>query len=288
MSTNFETIGRQLRNVLRSRRGNVSVIAALTIMPVAAIGGSGIDFARMSSVRAKAQAALDAGALAAGATGTVDLTPATVTFNKNFTVPDATVSNLAYTQSGDYINGKVTVSVPTSFLGIVGVTSLDVGIATQAKVATKRITTATFTITSAQGAYDKEIYIWTKDAAGTITSTQKVLTYDYNLSNGTGTKTYTPALNQTYTVNVPAYSTYGLQMVAYEDTTYTGKRVNPKNFYSDAANSSTFIKRTGDCGTAGGETSSWEDGGDSNFKDLVSVWTCTLSTGNEPLVRLSK
>lgn len=278
----------KFRSFIGSRSGNISVIAAVSLMPIVAVGGSGLDYARMSSVRAAAQAALDSGALAAGSTGKINLAPASTVFSKNFTISDVTVSNLAYTSSGETINGTVDLSMPTTFLGILSVSSLDFTVTTQAKVATAKLATATFKLVSAQGAFDKDIFIWTKNKAGTITSTTTVLKYDYTYSKGVGTKNYTPAIGGSYTVTIQDYETYGLGMIAYEDTTYTGKRTNPKYFYSDAIDASNFIKKTGLCTASGGETSNWEDGGDSNFLDLVSNMTCTLSTGTEALVRLSK
>ena len=112
-----------------------------------------------------------------------------------------------------------------------------------------------------------------------------MLTYRYSPSTG---KTTSPALNTSKTFTVSPYTTYGVGLVIYQDLTYTGKLTNPVTVYSDASNAYTWLKSTGACTDSSGQQVQIEDGGDSNFNDLLYTMKCTQTTTTSQKVALIK
>jgi Flp pilus assembly protein TadG len=66
MSGKFHAAARRLCDFARARRGNVAVIFALSLIPMALAAGAGLDYARAVVARSSMAAALDAAALAVG------------------------------------------------------------------------------------------------------------------------------------------------------------------------------------------------------------------------------
>ncbi len=60
-----------LRRFVSDRKGNVSLLFAVSLIPMIGAGGAAVDYARASNARAKMQSALDAGAIAAAKDFTV-------------------------------------------------------------------------------------------------------------------------------------------------------------------------------------------------------------------------
>ena len=132
----------------QNRSGNVAVIFTLAALPVLTAVGCAIDYSRATQLRSKLQAAGDAasvgslaknspGFIAAGAmTGdgsvAAGVTDATTLFNGNMNgVTGYTLNSLTPTmvKSGSTITSTVQFSanVPTTFLGIIGKNSINVG-----------------------------------------------------------------------------------------------------------------------------------------------------------------
>lgn len=137
-----------LKLFCRDRSANVAVLFTLSALPVLSAVGCAIDYSRATQLRSKLQAASDAasvgslaknspGFLAAGAMtgdGSVPagVTDATTLFNGNMNgVTGYTLNSLTPTmvKSGSTITSTVQFSanVPTTFLGIIGKNSINVG-----------------------------------------------------------------------------------------------------------------------------------------------------------------
>jgi hypothetical protein len=119
--------------------------------------------------------------------------------------------------------GTAHATVNTLLMSIAGISTVDLDIKAKASGSSeKKIEDATYQIKNAQGAYDKDIYFFTRDANGNIVDETLILKYDYKYSGGKGYKYYTPAKTSDITIKVGDYTSYGYKMVVYEDTTYTG------------------------------------------------------------------
>jgi Flp pilus assembly protein TadG len=129
------------------RRGNVAVIFALAILPVMTVVGCAVDYARANQLKSKLQAAADsasvgsiaktsaafvaAGTMTTDGTISAGVTDATKIFNGNMSgVTGYTLNSVTptVTKSGTSLTSVVNFSadIPTSFMGVVGKTSLTV------------------------------------------------------------------------------------------------------------------------------------------------------------------
>jgi Flp pilus assembly protein TadG len=129
------------------RRGNVAMIFALAILPVMTVVGCAVDYARANQLKSKLQAAADsasvgsiaktsaafvaAGTMTTDGTISAGVTDATKIFNGNMSgVTGYTLNSVTptVTKSGTSITSVVNFSadIPTSFMGVVGKTSLTV------------------------------------------------------------------------------------------------------------------------------------------------------------------
>ena len=130
--------------------GNVAITFALVALSLVGLVGSAIDYSRANSVKADLQAALDATALmlskeAAADTANQLQTNATAYFTANFNRPGTTGLTITptYTTSGGtqvVVNGSV--SVPTDFLGIVGINTITVSSSSTVKWGSSRLRVA--------------------------------------------------------------------------------------------------------------------------------------------------
>ncbi|MFN3659114.1 MAG: pilus assembly protein TadG-related protein [Pseudolabrys sp.] len=127
-------IGRSLRDFTRARGGNVAITFAFATLPVVAFIGAAVDYSHANSVKAALQAALDSTALmvakdAPNVSSTELNAKAHGYFTALFTRPEATVINIsaAYSATGGsnvLVTGSV--SVPTKFMGVLGVNTMTV------------------------------------------------------------------------------------------------------------------------------------------------------------------
>jgi Flp pilus assembly protein TadG len=129
-----EKAGHFGKRFLRAKSGSIAIIFALSLVPLIAAAGCGIDLARGMMVKARLAGALDAAALAVGTTKITDTTQlqklAQQYFDANFTVDGlgTTHTPVVVKVDGDRIALSVTGNVPTTLLGIVGVPSIDLGV----------------------------------------------------------------------------------------------------------------------------------------------------------------
>jgi Flp pilus assembly protein TadG len=134
---NFQTVFHRIRNSLRdfrvARGGNVAITFAFATIPIIGAVGAGFDYSHANSVKADLQAALDSTALMlakdAATTTAADLnTKAMNYFTALFNRPgEASISSVSatYTASAGsqvIVNGAV--SVPTTFLRVLGPSSM--------------------------------------------------------------------------------------------------------------------------------------------------------------------
>ncbi|WP_407050626.1 TadE/TadG family type IV pilus assembly protein [Methyloraptor flagellatus] len=276
-----------------NRRGNVVVVFALTVPIVASATGGFVDFNRMGSLRRQVQDAMDLSVLSAFKTTTVpNNAVALQVFSSRTFDPALKVDIPTFTNpNASSIKGSVTAKYKPAFLSMAGITSLDIAVSSTALAEQSQgIATLTASTVSAKGAFDKQIYFFTKDADGKVISQSLLLDYDYTLNgyNYTSTKVYTPPIGNSKTITIQPYQTYGYYMIAYQDTTYYGKRINPVTSWSDDPNAAKFRKSTGDCSTSSGQTDNWEDGGDNDFADFSLTLKCTKGPTGPLVVRLSR
>lgn len=300
----FHLVGNMVAFVgapLRDRGGNVAVFTGLAFIPLVGAVGLAVDVSNVVTVRNKVQHALDAAALA----GATTYPTINVDYARNFLLADLanlpiapkagdpgyTVSLVSsdFTMDADgVVTGTASIDVNTTFMGLAGYSTVRLDLKSLAASVTKsKVGSATYNITNAQGAYDKDIYFFTRDKSGKILSETLILKYDYTLSKGKGSTVFTPPKAQSTTIKVGDYASYGYKMVVYEDTSYTGKTINPVSYYSDDPKASAWRKVAGDC-VSGASTENWEDGGDNNYKDFVFQVQCKeeeIATGQVRLVQ---
>src|SRR2546421_2252255 len=120
---------------LRDRRGSIAPMFAIAVIPVIGLTGAAIDYSRANSVRAGMQSAIDATSLAmaklAPTLTEAELQQKTSAYlNAMFNNPEAKnlVITPAYTTAGgSQLTISVSGSMDTSFMRIMGFSSLNVG-----------------------------------------------------------------------------------------------------------------------------------------------------------------
>src|SRR2546421_8437904 len=134
-----ETIGtfQALWSKFQSREdGQVAVMFALAIVPLAAAVGAAVDYSRGNEIRTSLQKALDSAVLAAA----IDASPnwraaASNSFNGNANPKGSSVRTPTFTLEKDIYSGSVSALTETSFMGVVGVYSLTVSATSAATTA---------------------------------------------------------------------------------------------------------------------------------------------------------
>jgi Flp pilus assembly protein TadG len=139
-----------LRHFLKDRRGGITPMFALAIIPVFGLIGAAVDYSRANSVRTAMQAAADATALmlskdASSLTASQLSTKATAYFQALFSRPEA--KNLAITPvysttGGSQLTITATASVDSSFMKLMGYPQLNVGTTAIVKWGNQRLRVA--------------------------------------------------------------------------------------------------------------------------------------------------
>lgn len=122
-----------LKRFALSKRGNVAMIYALSLVPITVAAGAGLDLGRAMVVRARLAEALDAAGLAVGATSGLTQAQmqtlaqqyfaANYTADSSFGIP-ATVSVTTGTQQ---VTLTTSVDMPTTLMNVVGIKTVNVG-----------------------------------------------------------------------------------------------------------------------------------------------------------------
>jgi Flp pilus assembly protein TadG len=122
------------RSFWKDCRGGVAPIAALAAIPLLGMTGAAVDYSLAHSARTAMQAALDSTALAVAkqdASGAQVPGQAQQFFYAIFVRPE--VQNLAFTANESSVNGGMSAnlsasgSIKTSFLGVVGISTINIG-----------------------------------------------------------------------------------------------------------------------------------------------------------------
>ena len=127
-----------LRNLLSSfahaREGSIGVIFAIALIPLVAVIGAAIDYSRASDFRTSAQAALDAALLAGAKDGTSNWADvASRVFNAVMQNRLGTAGAPTFQQlSSESFKGTVSATVPTSFMAMMHIPTIDIALTTTA------------------------------------------------------------------------------------------------------------------------------------------------------------
>ncbi|HET7681946.1 MAG TPA: pilus assembly protein TadG-related protein [Xanthobacteraceae bacterium] len=151
MAMATKSIAARLRNLIRNfaaaRDGNIAILFALASIPVVGLMGAAVDYSRANAVKADLQSALDATALmvskTAGSMTTEQLQSAAQSyFAALFKNPEAVSFNVVATYNSSGGSSVVldgTASVPTDFMGILGISAMDVGSSATVRWGTSRL-----------------------------------------------------------------------------------------------------------------------------------------------------
>ncbi|HLQ44419.1 MAG TPA: pilus assembly protein TadG-related protein, partial [Planctomycetaceae bacterium] len=136
----------QLRTFGTATGGNVMMTFALASVPMIGFVGSAVDYSRANSDKAAMQAAIDAtGLMLSKDTATISDQKASDYFNAQFHRPDVTnvMVKTAYSSSGGYqIVVTATGTVPTTFMKVMGFSTLDISATSTIKWGNSRLRVA--------------------------------------------------------------------------------------------------------------------------------------------------
>src|SRR6476659_2148579 len=120
----------------RNSEGSIVSTFALSLVPVVGLVGAAVDYTAASNARTGLQIALDAALIAGAKDGSADwATTALNSFNANFNNNLATnVSPTFQLTSKRSYSGRVTARVPSNFLGVLGVSGINIAANGQADV----------------------------------------------------------------------------------------------------------------------------------------------------------
>lgn len=130
------SFARRLVERARNNAGNVALIFALALVPIVLAGGAAVDYARAFVVQQRLSAALDATALALGATTETDPDKlsqmAQDYFNANYPAAEIGVpGNLQFTINNTVVSMSATAELDTTLMHVVGITKMDVAAAVE-------------------------------------------------------------------------------------------------------------------------------------------------------------
>ena len=134
--TRMSKFATKIHAFLRSKRGNVTMMFAVALVPLMIGAGAGLDFARAMLVRQQMGEALDAAALAIGSsTGLTQASAQTLAqkyFNADYTVdpsgygaPTVSIPATGYNSTGS-VTITATNAMPTVLMKLVGISTLPV------------------------------------------------------------------------------------------------------------------------------------------------------------------
>jgi Flp pilus assembly protein TadG len=116
------------RELKGNREGSVAATFALSLVPLVGLVGAAVDYSSANNARTNLQGALDAALLAGAKDGSANWTTAALnSFNANFNTKLASNVNPTFelTSTRAYM-GRVTATVPSNFLGVLGVSGINI------------------------------------------------------------------------------------------------------------------------------------------------------------------
>ena len=117
--------------------GSVMPMFALSLVPIVGMIGAAVDYSRANALRSQLQATLDSALLAGARDGSSNWTNiAADFFNANVQARGSSVSSPTFTLTENRAySGTVSATIPTNFLGVMGITTINVGVSAMANVA---------------------------------------------------------------------------------------------------------------------------------------------------------
>src|SRR3954467_11972656 len=112
----------------RNAEGSVVSTFALSLVPVVGLVGAAVDYSAASNARMSLQVSLDAALLAGAKDGTTSWADTALnTFNANLNPKTATNAHPTFPLTTARAHtGPVTATVPSNFLGVLGVSGIDI------------------------------------------------------------------------------------------------------------------------------------------------------------------
>jgi Flp pilus assembly protein TadG len=134
-------IARELQQLtvdfVSASQGSIVPILSIALIPLVAVVGAAVDYSRANSVRSSMQAALDAAVLAGAKDDSASWADtATKVFNATFQPKGSSGAAPSFVLNGDgSFTGRVSASLPTDFIRVVGTSSMTVNAQSTATVA---------------------------------------------------------------------------------------------------------------------------------------------------------
>jgi Flp pilus assembly protein TadG len=125
---------RFLAQFYRHSKGNIAWVYALAMVPLTLAAGAGIDFVTAIDAKTALQNAIDSAVLAGASAGNSTSAAATVFASEPLSKFGVTGSPVFTVNSDSSFTGKVTATVPVSFLSLAGIKTLTVQVSATAKV----------------------------------------------------------------------------------------------------------------------------------------------------------
>jgi len=125
-----------LRRYAAAQAGTAAVTFALSVVPVLVAGGVAVDYLRYASARTEVQAALDSGALAAAASSLpiadrIAAGKAAFAANMHDSLIDGAEVKVAFAIKGGTVAATADVALPSAFMQLVGLPTMEMRIRTQ-------------------------------------------------------------------------------------------------------------------------------------------------------------
>jgi hypothetical protein len=138
-----------------AREGQVAVVFALSLLPILSFVGASVDYSRANGIRANIQQALDAAVLAGASNGSSDWQSAALSvFNVNLSAQGVSVGSPTFSINNSHYLGSVSASIPTTYLGVIGLNTIQVSANSAAASGSGSDNSCIFTLDAGQSADD--------------------------------------------------------------------------------------------------------------------------------------
>jgi Flp pilus assembly protein TadG len=141
-----------------AREGQVAIIFALALLPIISFIGASVDYSRANGIRTNIQYALDAAVLAGAANASSDWqSTALSVFNANLSAEAVSVGGPTFSKNNAQYLASVSASVPTTYLGVIGLNTMQVSASSAAASGAGSDNSCIFTLDTGQSAGDAGI-----------------------------------------------------------------------------------------------------------------------------------
>jgi len=122
---------------LACSHGSVLPLFTLSLVPIVGLVGAAVDYSRANNIRSGLRGALDSALLAGARDGSTNWADVVANFfNSNLQLKGGTISSANFSLTADRAYaGAVSAVVPTNFLGLFGINSINVDVSATATVA---------------------------------------------------------------------------------------------------------------------------------------------------------